>query len=116
MNIHFTHPTANTSEVISHAKCCLRQIYKAGFQYKKAGVMLLDLIPDYLYQYDILDTLPKQDNVKLIKTLDAINKRFGNKTLYFCAEGTDNAWKMKRDKISKRYTTSWNELAIAKCK
>jgi DNA polymerase V len=112
----FTQPTDDTRSIITHAKTCLKKIYKAGFQYKKAGIMLLNLTPKTMQQYDLFNNTVKRNSMDVMQVLDEINQRFGKKTLFLCAEGTQQAWRMQRNKISKRYTTHWDELAIVICK
>jgi DNA polymerase V len=45
-----------------------------------------------------------------MKTIDLINKKWGRDSLKLAAEGTKQAWKMQRARLSQRYTTNWNEL------
>jgi len=51
----------------------------------------------------------KQDNL-LMKTIDMINKRWGRDCVKLAAQGIKQTWNMKRSRLSKRYTTNWNEL------
>jgi DNA polymerase V len=111
------HPTDDTCVIITAAKTCLDHIYRPGFFYKKAGIMLLNIRPNHIKQYDILTRQPDAEKtIALMQTLDQINHHFGKDMIFSCAQGTTQNWRMRRNKMSKRYTTQWHELAIAKCK
>ena len=56
----------------------------------------------------------KRPAAKLSATADAINARFGRGTVFFASEGVARQWKMKREMLSGRPTTRWNELMVAK--
>ena len=59
------------------------QIYKPGFQLSKAGVMLLDLMPDNVSQGEFdFDTPETRDRGKLMAAMDAINDRFGRGAIH----------------------------------
>jgi DNA polymerase V len=51
---------------------------------------------------------------KLMQAVDRINRRYP-KGISLAATGFDQTWKTKAERISKRYTTDWRELVIAKC-
>src|SRR5438445_364428 len=54
INYHFSEPSSDTGFIISAAKKCLKNIFREGFRYKKTGIMLLDLSPRTIKQYDLL--------------------------------------------------------------
>jgi DNA polymerase V len=112
---HFTLPTNDTRTLIKHAKTGLKKIFKPGFKYKKAGVMLLDIMPLDFEQFDILTAETNQKNQLVMNTLDKINARFGKQSLFVGAEGTVQNWQMKRKLMSPRCTTHWKELIKVKC-
>jgi DNA polymerase V len=45
--------------------------------------------------------------------LDHINRRMGTGSIKLLGEGTTKRWAMKREAVSNRFTTEWNELAVA---
>jgi DNA polymerase V len=55
-----------------------------------------------------LDENPKHS--QLMKTLDKINRTLGVKKLKLGSQDLERTWKMRQEKLSKRYTTHWNEL------
>lgn len=76
-------PTADTRHLVQAAVMGVTQIYKPGFQLSKAGVMLLDLMPDNVSQGEFdFDTPEARDRGKLMAAMDAINDRFGRGAIH----------------------------------
>lgn len=94
----FPLPTASSSEIIAYAKKSLEKIFKPGYHYKKAGVMLFDLSSAQNRQIDLFAHAPRR--VDLSETVDRINKKMGRTALMFCAEGIERTWKNRNDKKS----------------
>jgi len=46
--------------------------------------------------------------------LDRINRRMGSGTMQLLGEGVRKNWAMRRRNVSQRYTTEWDELAVAR--
>jgi DNA polymerase V len=49
-----------------------------------------------------------------LETFDAINERFGARTVRYAAEDLSEAWQPRRGSRSPRYTTDWQELPVAR--
>jgi DNA polymerase V len=110
--------TDNTLTLTNAALAGLRQIYQPHFRYKKAGI-ILNLISDKptIQQSLFEDVQSKGKSASLMKAVDAINTRFGNAVIRSAAAGTNNtkqAWQMRSNNRSPNYTTSWDELPIAR--
>ncbi len=94
----------------------LQAIYKPGFNYIKAGVMLLDL-QDASIEQGELDLEPEpavRDG--LMSTLDKINDRFGRGTVLVASaglEGKGRSWAMRQELLTPQYTTRWEDLPVA---
>lgn len=113
--IPFSEATSYTPDIINNALKCLKLIYKKGYYYKKAGVILLDIIPDTKIQPKLFTNEKlKEEKNNLSKTLDIINRKYGKNTLKFAGSGLKQEWKMKQDKLSKSYTTKWSDIPIVK--
>ena len=114
--IKFASPTNDTARLIQAARTGLRRIYRKEFRYKKAGVMLLDLMPAGVHQGDLFDE-PREGRSerrdRLMATMDSINLGMGKETLHFAAEGVVRPWKMRRESLTPGYTTDWGALALA---
>ncbi len=114
--IQFSTPTQDTARLIGAARHGMNRIYKAGFRYKKAGVMLLDLLPAQVRQGELFDDLPGDEDrrSRLLTLMDDINTHMGRDTLRFVAEGTDKPWRMRRESLTPGYTSEWGELVVAR--
>jgi DNA polymerase V len=99
--------TDYTSELVKAALSGLREIWKPGYQYKKAGVMLLDLVPEGNWQRSLLNHRDMDKADRLMEALDSINGTLGKGTIKLGTEGFKNAWAMRQEHLSQRYTTRW---------
>jgi DNA polymerase V len=106
--------TDSTPELAHHAIEMLREIYREGYQYKKAGVMLSQLIPRSSVQLNAFDTADRSRHTRAMRALDQINRIHGNDMLRIAASGSKREWVMKSDMKSSEYTTRWNELFVLK--
>ena len=92
----------------------LKLIYKDGYKYKKAGVMLTFLSGKATRQQSLFeDNEIKGQSTQLMSVLDSINQQFGRNTLRSAATGTKKTWAMRSNNRSPNYTTQWDELPIA---
>lgn len=113
-------PTADTSELTNAALMGLKAIYQSGYKLAKAGVMLLDLIPDTLVQGELGfdDDVPEQrDRSRLMVAMDQVNDRFGKRTLLLGSSGIEqgaDTWGMKQVRRTPRYTTDWRDVPVAR--
>ncbi len=111
LTIPLSTQTNNTVLLTNFALWGLRKIYRQGYKYQKAGVMLSNLVSAHNRQSDLfslesVDT--KSDH--LMQVIDQINARMGRSTLKLASEGFRQPWKMKQGNKSPSYTTSWDEL------
>lgn len=100
--------TADTIRIIRAAHEVIDEIYRPGYEYKKAGVILNHIVPASENQLSLWEQ--QQDNEKLNQVMDLINKKYGAYTIKSAACGIDHRWKTVADYLSQRYTTDWNEL------
>lgn len=108
-------PSSHTPELISHVHNGLERIYRAGYRYKKAGVMLTDIVPEGEVQLNLLAPCNSYNrNRALMRAVDGINARWGSAALRYAAAGVKQRWQMRRSKLSNRYTTQWSELPVAR--
>ena len=101
---------SNSSITISkYAVEGLKKIYKKGIEYKKAGVIVLGLVPYNKTQLNLFEKEnPKHES--LMKTLDFITKKEGPNKIKLASQDLKRVWKMKQTKLSYRYTTELNEI------
>ncbi len=104
-------PTSYSHNLISAALELLNKIYKPEYKYKKAGVMLAEICPESEVQLNLFSPNRNLGNqVSLMKAYDKINSAWGRETVRYASSGFIRKWSMKRARLSKRFTTDWNEL------
>lgn len=104
-------PTADTRALIRAALWGLRRIYRAGYAYKKAGVLLSGLEPLRRRQPSLLaNPAREQRSAALMQAMDRINERWGRGTLRPLATGFDPGWRMRRERLSPAWTTRWEDV------
>lgn len=120
--INFPMPTNATPEVLQTALALLRKIYASGYEYKRAGVVALETIPQsvanarqYLFEPDPTRAQETRERDKRICfALDQLNAQLGQNALFFAAEGVQREWRPNSNFVSPCYTTDWNTLPSAK--
>lgn len=114
--------SADTLRIAGAALEGLKRIFRPGYRYAKAGVMLLDLQPAGLEQQELDlgddDSHQEQRNERLMAAMDAIQDRFGRASIRVGAavapahRAGASAWQMKQERRSPRYTTDWADLMV----
>lgn len=103
-------PTADSRELVQAACQGLNQIWKAGYRYQKASVMLTDFWPPGSYQQNLFETLSsKPKSHALMQVMDNINAS-GKGRVFLAAEGIEQEWQMKRGFLSPAYTTRISDI------
>lgn len=111
--------TDDTGTLTTWAVAIMRCIFRPGIRYWKSGVMLLDIRPKGQEQLTLFDAAPvpvEDRRSTLARVLDTVNGKWGRGTLGIGSAGLagDRRWAMRRDMLSPRYTTRWEELPVAK--
>jgi len=115
--IHLTNPTDDTRILINAVLTGLKSIYKPGFSYKKAGVLLDDLLPFSQHQKSLFDDKEAQVHSEfLMQAIDGINNTMGSGTIKFLGEGLEKQWRTKAEKKTRCYTTRIDEIPLAYCR
>lgn len=111
-------PTADTRHLVQAAVMGVNQIYKPGFKLSKAGVMMLDLMPDNLSQGEFdFDAREIRERGKLMAAMDAINDRFGRGAIHVGSAVGVSAhrdWSMRQERLTPQYTTKFSDLPVAR--
>lgn len=110
--VKFAKETDNSLLIVRAAIDGLKTIYRENYLYKKAGIILLDLLSGGARQHDLFINHEKMDNRGLMEVLDAINARYGKHSLRLASCGAHRQWQSRQDHISPAYTTHWNELMV----
>lgn len=111
-------PSADTAVIIQAALAGLKAIYQPGFNYAKAGVMMLNLQSDTVQQGELdLEADDTKDRSQLMSALDGINDRYGRGTVLMASAGLagdKRVWTMKQERRTPGYTTRWEDMPVAR--
>ena len=107
-------PTSDTLRLIAVAHRILEDIFRPGFAYHKAGILLSELQSAKTRQADLFG-LPAEDARRqaVMRAMDEINQKWGRGTVRASAAGHRAGWQMRRERLSPAYTTSWSGLPTA---
>jgi DNA polymerase V len=103
-------PTDDPIRVIRRAKELLHSIYRPGYSYKKAGVILLDLIPSASRQGLLFEEFGDDQTRGFVDVVEEVAARYGTTGGFWAAQGMDHSWRMRRERRTPRYTTNWSEI------
>ncbi len=103
--------TSDTRKIIKYAFQALNKLFKAGFEYKKAGVRLTKITDKNQTQMSLFETPDSGDSERLMRAIDFINRKEGPETIKVAACGLkDKAIKLNRNFRSPRYVSGWNQI------
>ena len=109
ISIKLPFPTNSSITLSKYALKGLELIFKKGYKYKKAGIITMGITPKSSKQINIfVNEDPRHD--KIMNAIDVINNNLGVKKVKLGSQNLKQTWMMRQEKLSKRYTTSWNEL------
>jgi DNA polymerase V len=112
--VHTHYPTHSSIDLVKLAIKGLDRIFKKGYHYKKAGVIVMGLTPENTKQFTLFThENPKHDSV--MKTIDRLNHTIGQNKVKLACQDTGRMWKMKQEQLSPRYTTNLNEVINVYC-
>ncbi|WP_430446259.1 MAG: translesion error-prone DNA polymerase V subunit UmuC [Pseudomonas piscis] len=113
--VHLPYPTDDVRLLTREAVDALDRIFRPGFKYSKAEVMLLDLCQPGEYTDDLFAVSQPADATRVMKVLDQINDRWGRGTLRSASVPAEPAWGMRREMMSRSYTTRLEQLWTVHC-
>ena len=103
IKLQLPYPTNNSIKIVKRALEGIKKIYRQGYRYKKAGVILYGLTKAKQTR-GLLD-YNRESSDSIMNTLDRINERYGSSTIRLASEGVDKSWSMRRESVSPCYTT-----------
>lgn len=105
-------PTSDTMEITNAALSSLARIFRKGIMYKKAGVIVGDIVSISPLQANLFDPIANRpQRARLMRAMDELNHRYGLKTLRLAVEGEDKQpWKVRCEHRSPNYLTNINEI------
>jgi DNA polymerase V len=103
-------PTNDTTELIDYALNGLKSIFKEGYRFKKAGVIVSEISPERPLQADLFDTRDREKYNRIMSVMDSLNASYGKQKVKIAAQGFDRKWKLKNEKLSPCYTTQLKDV------
>ena len=111
--VTFQVATSSTLEINRAVLQALQRIFKPSFAYKKAGVILSEIVPDSAVQGSLFDQLDRAKHQRLMKVVDKINKKNGYSSVAVATQSLEGI-KMNRQHLSPQYTTKWSDIIKVK--
>ncbi len=109
----FMTPTADSRSIVAAAIRIFERLWRDGFAYRKAGVLLLDLSSAKNIVPSLFTDEPPQSR-PLMKAIDQVNARFGRGSIGLGLSARAAPWRMRQEHLSPRFTTRWHELPVAR--
>jgi DNA polymerase V len=106
-------PTSSTFELNKYAQKALNEIFKPGYHYKKAGVILMGITQDQTQQLSMFEYENPKHKV-LMQVLDKMNIKMGEK-VKFGGQDLKRKWKMRQERLSPCYSTNLNDIITVNC-
>lgn len=104
----------DSTELIEYAIRGLKAIFKEGYKYKKAGVIVSEITPERPLQADLFDTRDRSKYKKAMLAMDKLNASYGRQKVKIAAQGFDRKWKLKNEKLSPCYSTNLKDIFVVK--
>ncbi|MCC9071313.1 Y-family DNA polymerase [Flavobacterium sp. F-65] len=109
ITINTDFPTNSTIELNQAAQKGLKEIYKTGYSYKRAGVIVMGLTPNDETQLNLFSTSnPKHQ--PLMSVIDKMNLSYGDNKVKFGMQSLGRQWKMKQDRLSPKFSTKLKDV------
>jgi DNA polymerase V len=103
-------PSNSTAEIIKQSIKGLEAIYKTGYKYKKAGVIVTGIVPENQVQQALFDVMDRKKDRRMTKVMDKINGAMGRDVVRYAVQGFDRKWRLRQEQLSPCYTTRWSNI------
>lgn len=111
--VKLPYPTSSTFIINKYAQIALKSIFKSGYNYKKAGVIIMGITQDETQQLSMFEYEDPKHKV-LMNVLDKLNIKLGDK-VKFGGMDLKRKWKMKQTMLSPSYSTNLKDIITVKC-
>ncbi len=112
--IHLPYVTNSSITICNYAIKGIKQLYKKGYNYKKAGVIVMGIKSEKQHQFSLFE----DENIKhktLMQIMDTLNLKYNAPKIKIANQDLDKTWKMKQEYLSPKYTTAINDIIEIKC-
>lgn len=110
VTLHLPTATSSNIELIKFACIGLTRLYHKGYHFKKAGVIVSEIVPEANVQPSLFDTTDWAKHNRLMKALDKVNNSYGKETLRVAKQGFGRKWKLKQERLTPCYTTKLSDI------
>jgi DNA polymerase V len=107
-------PTNDSLELTKKAIKVLEAIYKKGYAYKKAGVIVSNIVPNSSQQMSLFSQKDPFKTKNVMQAMDHINQTMGRHKVRLAVQGFDRKWRLKQEKLSPCYTTRFSDMLNVK--
>ena len=126
VTVPLVRPTGDSAVLVNAATAAVREQFRNGIRYAKAGAVLSDLRPagqeqgelDLFASDEVVTKKPPNGRDRLMVAMDALNNRYGRGSIRLgsTAVGSNGAdvavWATRQERRSPRYTTKWDEMPV----
>jgi DNA polymerase V len=98
-------PTNSSIEIVGQALKGLEQMFRGDCVYKKAGIIVSDIVPQSQQQLSLFDTVDRKKHQLIMSSVDAINKKMGKDKVRLAVQGHSHRWGLKQERLSPCYST-----------
>ena len=109
----FSSPTDSTLTISNAAVAAVKSIFKSGIKYKRAGVIVTGLVPNDNFQLNLFSS-ENPKHKPLMSAIDKLNKKFKSDKIKLGNQDLNRTWKMRQERLSKKFTTNINEVIIVR--
>jgi len=114
--IELPYPSDDVRLLTKAAVDAVERVFRPGFKYSKAEVMLVNLCQPGEFTEDLFATTQAAEATNLMTVLDKINERWGRGTLRSAGVPINPDWAMRREMMSQSYTTKLDQLWRVACR
>lgn len=114
LTITLANPTNSAIDLSKAAKEALHRIYLPYYQYKKAGVIVTEFVPETARMTSLFEKDRFAEHAPIMQVMDRMNRRLGADKIKLASMDVQRTWKMNQKNLSPRYTTDLNQLLTVK--
>lgn len=111
--VSLSYPTDSSLIISREAVCAVTDIFKKGIKYKRAGVIVMGLVPTNNHQLQMFDHEDPKHK-PLMRAIDDINTKYADYKIKLGNQDLKRTWKMRQERLSPRYTTNINDVIFVK--
>ncbi|MEP5340060.1 MAG: Y-family DNA polymerase [Algibacter sp.] len=111
--ISLPYPTDSSLVISQEAVRAVTKILKSGIKYKRAGVIVMGLVPTNNQQLQMFEN-ENPKHKPLMHTIDHLNKKYANYKVKLGSQDLKRTWKMRQERLSPRYTTNIKDIIVVK--